>query len=85
MQDILQPSPQDFEGLGKSKIHQVKLHVDTSVKPVAIPSRPVPYHLKARVTKEIEKIYDQTRRNQGATSFRTCSMDLKRSDNPRGS
>ena len=45
--------------MGKLKNHQVKLHVDTSIYPVATPARPVPYHPKARVTKEIERIIKQ--------------------------
>ena len=59
LQNILQQFPQNFEGLGKLKNHQVKLHVDTSIKPVTTPARPVPYHLKERVTKEIEKMIKQ--------------------------
>lgn len=50
---------QNFEGLGKLKEHQVKLHVDPSVKPVASPARPVPHHLKERVGKEIDKMIAQ--------------------------
>ena len=60
LQNILQQFPQNFEGgLGKFKNHQVKLHVDTSIKPVATPARPVPYHLKERVSKEIDKMNQQ--------------------------
>ncbi len=59
LQAILQNFPQNFEGLGKLKNHQVKLHVDPTVKPVASPARPVPYHLRARVAKEIEKMVAQ--------------------------
>lgn len=59
LQDILKNFPQNFKGLGMLKNHQVKLHVDASVKPVAAPARPVPYHLKERVAKEIEKMIEQ--------------------------
>ncbi|CAB4029395.1 Hypothetical predicted protein [Paramuricea clavata] len=59
LQDILKKYPQNFEGLGKLKNHQVKLHVDPSVKPVASPARPVPYHLKERIRTEIDKITAQ--------------------------
>ena len=41
------------------KNHQVKLHVDSSVKPVACPARPIPYHLKERVCQEINKMIEQ--------------------------
>ena len=53
LQNILQQFPQNFEGLGKLKNHQVKLHVDTNIKPVATPARPVPYHLKERVSIDV--------------------------------
>ena len=59
LQDILKKYPQNFEGLGKLKNHQVKLHVDPSVKPVASPARPVPYHLKERIRTEIDKMVAQ--------------------------
>ena len=35
LQAILQKCPQNFEALGKLKNHQVKLHVDPTIKPVA--------------------------------------------------
>ena len=41
---------QNFKGLGKLQNFQVKLYTDNSIKPVAIPPRSVPYHLKARVS-----------------------------------
>ncbi|CAB3984515.1 Hypothetical predicted protein [Paramuricea clavata] len=59
LEDILKKYPQNFEGLGKLKNHQVKLHVHPSVKPVASPARPVPYHLKERIRTEIDKMVAQ--------------------------
>ena len=59
LQDILKKYPQNFERLGKLKNHQVKLYVDPSVKPVASPARPVPYHLKERIRTEIDKMVAQ--------------------------
>ena len=59
LQAILQKFPQNFTRLGKLNNHQVKLHVDPTVKPVASPARPVPYHLRARVAKEIDKMVAQ--------------------------
>ena len=47
--DILQYYPENFQGLGKLRDHQVKLYTDNTVKPVAVPPRPIPYHLKTRV------------------------------------
>jgi hypothetical protein len=59
LHDILQQFPQNFSGLGKLRNHQVKLNMDMSVKPVATPPRPVPYHLKERVARVIEEIVSQ--------------------------
>ena len=43
-----------FEGLGKLKDYKVKLHVDPSVPPVAQPPRRIPFHLRKKVSKELE-------------------------------
>ena len=51
LQDILKKYPQNFEGLDKLQDHQVKLHVDPRVKPVASPAR--------RVAQEIDKMIAQ--------------------------
>ena len=53
IQLILKDFPQNFSGLRKLKHHQVKLHVDQNVKPVNIPQRPIPYHLRERAQKAI--------------------------------
>ena len=39
---ILQQYPQNFTGLGKLYNYQVRLYVDKSVKPVAVPPRSIP-------------------------------------------
>ena len=59
LQKILADYPQNFMELGKIQNHQVKLHVDPMVKPVTVPPRPVPYHLKERVDKAIKEMVDQ--------------------------
>ena len=45
--------------LGKLRHHQVQLHVDRSVKPVAVPPRTIPYHLKARAEKVIQEMLNE--------------------------
>ena len=35
--DILQYYPENFQGLGKLRDHQVKLYTDNTVKPIAVP------------------------------------------------
>ena len=55
---IIQPYPDNFKGLGKMKNYQVKLYSDENVKPVAVPPRAIPYHLRARVADFIDMIKD---------------------------
>ena len=54
LQDALKTYPENFTGLGKLRNYQVKLHVDKSVKPVAVPPRSVPYHLQGRFQNAID-------------------------------
>jgi hypothetical protein len=42
--DLVKSHPTLFEGIGKLKNFQVKLHIDETVKPVAQPHRRVPFH-----------------------------------------
>ena len=51
VQDILAQYPENFQGLGKLKNHQVRLHVDETVKPVCVPPRPLLYHLRDKAQK----------------------------------
>ena len=44
-----------FEGIGKLKDTQIKLHIDESVQPVTQPHRRIPFHVRKQVEKEIEK------------------------------
>ena len=53
---ILKRYPQNFKGLRKLRNYQVKLYPDNSIKPVAVPPRSVPYHLKARVSDAIDNM-----------------------------
>src|SRR5664279_2177857 len=48
-----------FSGIGLLKNHQVKLHIDEGVKPVAQPHRRVPFHIRKRVENEIQLLLDQ--------------------------
>ena len=59
LQDTLKNYPENFSGLGKLRHYQVKLHIDPSVKPVAVPPRPIPYHLRERYQKAIDEMVQQ--------------------------
>ena len=51
--------PQLFNGTGKLKAHQVRLHIDQSVKPCIQPHRRVPFHLQKKVEEEINSLLSQ--------------------------
>ena len=44
-----------FHGLGRLKNHQVKLHIDESVPPVAQPHRRVPFHVRKQLEEQLRK------------------------------
>ena len=58
LQDVLSRYPQNFQGLGKLKNHQIRLHVDDNIKPVAESERIIPYHLQHRVDEIISEMID---------------------------
>ena len=45
-----------FTGTGKLKNEQVKLHIDTTVQPVAQKARRIPFHLRPLVDAELDKL-----------------------------
>ena len=45
-----------FEGIGKLKGVQVKLHIDETIQPVQNRHRRIPYHIREKVQEELEKL-----------------------------
>ena len=45
-----------FNGVGTLKGHQVKLHVDDSIRPVCQPARPIPFHLRDKCEQELREM-----------------------------
>ena len=56
LQDTLLEFKDCFSGFKKLRDHQVRLHVDSSVKPKITPERPTPYHLQERVDSLVESM-----------------------------
>lgn len=54
--ELLDEFPGLFHGLGKLKDKKVKLHIDTSVRPVALRHRRVPFNLRPQVEAELRKL-----------------------------
>ena len=48
-----------FSGLGRMKHHQVELIVDKDVTPVAQQQRRIPFHLRAKVDNELNRLLEQ--------------------------
>ncbi len=55
---LIHEFPQMFEGVGKLKGYQAKVHIDDSVPPVAQPHRRIPFHLRERLAAEIQRLED---------------------------
>ena len=55
-EDVLNKYKDRFEGIGKMKDVQVKLSVNKEVKPIAQKARRIPFHLRAKVDQEVERL-----------------------------
>lgn len=55
---LLRGFPECFKGVGKLKGFQAKLHVDTSVKPVAQKLIPPPYGLRDKIEQKLKELVD---------------------------
>lgn len=56
--ELIESYPELFTGIGKLKDFQVKLHIDTNVQPTCQPHRRVPFHVRQKVEKELQKLED---------------------------
>ena len=59
IRDIVNKHPEVFTGIGKFKDHCITLNVDKEVIPVAQPQRRIPYHIRGKVEKAVEKLQAQ--------------------------
>ena len=48
-----------FKGSGNLQNHQVKLHLNEAVKPIAEPPRTIPHHIQSSVQDVFEKMVSQ--------------------------
>ena len=56
---ILEEHSEIFQGIGCLKAKAVKLHIDSSVQPVALRHRRIAFHLRPKVEEELQKLEDQ--------------------------
>ena len=63
--------PSVFQGIGKLKNYQLKLHIDPSVTPVVQKVRRVPFSLKDKVNAKVNELLEQDiiERIQGPTAW----------------
>ena len=63
--------PKVFQGLGKLKKYQLKLHIDRNVQPFALPVRRIPFSRSAKVTEKLEELLelDVIEKVEGPTSW----------------
>jgi len=54
IEKLAQEHPKLFDGVGKLKNYQVKLHIDRSVTPVTQPHMRIPFHLHKMVERRIK-------------------------------
>ena len=53
---LMKKFPSIFSGIGTLKDHKVKFFIDKAVPPVYQPARPIPFHLRQKMDKEIQKM-----------------------------
>ena len=56
--DIKQKFPRCFQGIGKLKNFELKIHIDPSVKPVAQSQRRIPFGLRKKVEDKLTELLD---------------------------
>ena len=63
--------PKVFQGLGKLKGYQLKLHINEKVRPVAQPLRRIPFSRREKVTEKLEELLklDVIEKVEGPTSW----------------
>ena len=63
--------PQVFQGLGKLRGYQLKLHIDETVRPVAQPVRRTPFSRREKVTEKLDELMklDVIEKVEGPTSW----------------
>ncbi|MCG7879290.1 MAG: RNase H-like domain-containing protein, partial [Candidatus Thiodiazotropha endolucinida] len=71
-----------FEGLGKLKDFELKLHVDESVKPVAQPARKIPFKMRSQVERKLKELeaQDVIERVQGPTPWVSALVPIPKKD-----
>ena len=57
--NLIEQYPSVFQGIGKLKDYEVKLHIDKTVPPVAQSAHRIPFHLRKKLSVELKKLEQQ--------------------------
>lgn len=81
---LVEQHPELFQGIGKLKDFQVKLHINTDVKSTCQPHRRVPFHLRQKVEDELQKLEadDIIEKVTGPTPWVSPIVTLPKPKNP---
>lgn len=56
--ELVEKHPELFQGIGKLKDFQVKLHINPDIQPTCQPHRRVPFHIRKKVEAELKTLED---------------------------
>ena len=57
--ELLETYPELFQGIGKLRDFQVKLHINKDIQPTCQPHRRVPFHVRQKVEEELKKLEEE--------------------------
>ena len=57
-QQLVEKYPEVFDGVGKLKDFEIKVHVKPDITPVAQPPRRIPFHLRKKVDEKLQELKD---------------------------
>lgn len=81
---LIEQNPELFTGIGKLANHQVKIHINESVQPVAQRHRRVPFHMRKKVETELLDLEskDVIERVNGPTPWVSPIVPVPKARNP---
>ena len=81
-ENILASFQDRFEGLGKLKDFELKLHIDDTIKPVAQPARKIPFKMRSQVERKLKELEDRDviERVEGPTPWASALVPIPKKD-----
>ena len=81
-ESILMSFQDRFEGLGKLKDLELKLHIDDTIKPVAQPAHKIPFKMRSQVERKLKELetQDVIERVEGPTPWVSALVPIPKKD-----